>query len=134
MSRHLKYYFCRDKQTQLNITFDIEDNVEQVRKTNSGRVEDNNGGGESEQKVERANFGEGSGAEEGSAEGGGEESKGGGGGEGEGGLEDQGNKMSRSFMRQACHFVSWIILLLLQKKNKQTTFSQKINLNTRVAV
>ena len=112
----------------------MEDNVDQVRKTNIGRVEDNNGGGEPEQKVERANFGEGSGAEEGSAEGGGEESKGGGGGEGEGGLEDQGNKMSRSFMRQACHFVSWIILLLLQKKNKQTTFSPKINLNTRVAV
>ena len=106
MSRRLKnYFFCRDKQTQLNITFDMEDNVDQVRKTNIGRVEDNNGGGESEQKVERANFGEGSGAEEGSAEGGG--------GEGGGGLEDQGNKMSRSFMRQACHFVSWIILLLL---------------------
>ena len=133
MSRHLKDYFCRDKQTQLNITFDIEDNVEQVRKTNSGRVEDNNGGGESEQKAERANFGEGSGAEEGNAEAE-EESAEGGGGEGGGGLEDQGNKMSRSFMRQACHFVSWIILLLLQKKNKQTTFSPKINLNTRVAV
>ena len=72
----------------------MEDNVDQVRKTNIGRVEDNNGGGEPEQKVERANFGEGSGAEEGSVE-----------GEGGGGLEDQGNKMSRSFMRQACHFV-----------------------------
>ena len=106
MSRHLKDYFCRDKQTQLNITFDIEDNVEQVRKTNSGRVEDNNGGGESEQKVERANFREGSGAEEGSVEGGVGRGEGGGGG---GGLEDQGNKMSRSFMRQACHFVSLIL-------------------------
>ena len=109
MSRHLKsYFFCRDKQTQLNITFDIEDNVEQVRKTNSGRVEDNNGGGESEQKGERANFGEGSRAEEGSVEGGVGRGEGGGGGEG-GGLEDQGNKMSRSFMRQACHFVSLIL-------------------------
>ena len=105
MSRHLKDYFCRDKQTQLNITFDIEDNVEQVRKTNSGRVEDNNGWGESEQKVERANFREGSGAEEGSVEGGIGRGEGGGGG----GLEDQGNKMSRSFMRQACHFVSLIL-------------------------
>ena len=110
MSRHLKDYFCRDKQTQLNITFDIEDNVEQVRKTNSGRVEDNNGGGESEQKIERANFREGSGAEEGSVEGGvGRGEGGGGGGGGGGGLEDQGNKMSRSFMRQACHFVSLIL-------------------------
>ena len=111
MSRHLKDYFCRDKQTQLNITFDIEDNVEQVRKTNSGRVEDNNGGGESEQKIERANFREGSGAEEGSVDGEGEggEGEGGGGGGGGGGLEDQGNKMSRSFMRQACHSVLLIL-------------------------
>ena len=76
-----------------------------MRKKNSGRVEDNNGGGESEQKVERANFGEGSGAEEGSVEGEGGEGEGGGGGGGGGGLEDQGNKMSRSFMRQACHLV-----------------------------
>ena len=74
-----------------------------MRKTNSGRVEDNNGGGESEQKIERANFREGSGAEEGSVEGGIGRGKGG------GGLEDQGNKMSRSFMRQACHFVSLIL-------------------------
>ena len=76
-----------------------------MRKTNSGRVEDNNGGDESEQKVERANFREGSGAEEGSVEEGIGRGEGGGGG----GLEDQGNKMSRSFMRQACHFVSLIL-------------------------
>ena len=80
-----------------------------MRKTNSGRVEDNNGGGESEQKVERANFREGSGAEEGSVDGEGEGGEGEGGGGGGGGLEDQGNKMSRSFMRQACHFVSLIL-------------------------
>ena len=127
MSRRLKDYFYRDKQTQLNITFDIEDNVEQVRKENSERVEDNNGGGEPDKKVERANFGEGSGAEEGSAEGGGEESKGGGGGEGEGGLEDQGNKMSRSFMRQACHFVSLILLSCssFYRKTCRQPFPQK---------
>ena len=50
-------------------------------------------------------------------------------------MEDQGNKMSRSFMRQACHcgLIDFVIMLLLLQKNMQTTLSPKINLNTRVA-
>ena len=95
--------FCRDRLPQLNITFDLEDNAEltqqKVRKRSDTGIleEDNNGRRESEQKNDGDNFGEGG------------RGGGGGGGEvegGEGGVEKegqghQGNKMARSFMRQA---------------------------------
>ena len=72
----------------MNITFDIEDNVELTQRIRSGtgRLEDN-GGRELEQKTGGGNFGgvdvEGEGLEE---------------------REAEGNKMARSFMRQASHY------------------------------
>ena len=71
----------------MNITFDIEDNVELTQRIRSGtgRLEDN-GGRELEQKTGGGNFGEGGGDVE---------------GEGLEEREAEGNKMARSFMRQA---------------------------------
>ena len=74
----------------MNITFDIEDNVELTQRIRSGtgRLEDN-GGRELEQKTGGGNFGEGGGDVE---------------GEGLEEREAEGNKMARSFMRQASHY------------------------------
>ena len=90
---------CRDRLPQLNITFDLEDNIEltqqKVRKrSDTGILEEDNGGRESEQKNDGDNFGEGGG-------GGGGEVEGGEGGVEKEGQGHQGNKMARSFMRQA---------------------------------
>ena len=88
---------CRDRLPQLNITFDMEDNVEltpKVRKrSKTGMPEDNGGiGRESEQKNDGDNFvGGGGGGMGGEADGRGELEEG----------EGEGNKMARSFMRQA---------------------------------
>ena len=88
---------CRDRLPQLNITFDMEDNVElthKVRKrSGAGMLEDNGGiGRESEQKNDGDNFLGGGGGEMG-----GEADRGGEPGDREG----QSNNMARNFMRQA---------------------------------
>ena len=98
----IMWIVCRDRLPQLNITFDMEDNVEltqKVRKrSGTGMLEDNGGiGRESEQKNDGDNF---VGGGEGRVVEGGEGRGGEGGGEHEDN-EGQGNKMARSFMRQA---------------------------------
>ena len=93
---------CRDRLPQLNITFDMEDNVEltqKVRKRSAtGMLEDNGGiERESEQKSGGDNFVGGGGGMGGGGGVGGEA-------DGRGELEEregQSNKMARSFMRQA---------------------------------
>ena len=98
----IMWIVCRDRLPQLNITFDMEDNVEltqKVRKrSETGMLEDNGGiGRESEQKNDGDNFVGGGGGMGGGGGVGGEA-------DGRGELEEregQSNKMARSFMRQA---------------------------------
>ena len=99
----------------MNITFDLEDNAdlamgEKVWKMSEAGISEDNGGRESEQNG-GDNFGrEGGGG--GGGEGGGEGEDGGGGEE-----EGQGNKMTRSFMRQACYVSSRSFLPMSIKEN-----------------